>query len=297
MTEILDVINNIGYVQLMDAGNHWRTDPLYREFRSRNSLAIKKTTGQWFDHSERSGGSLAQLIQRTLSLPTLEQTKAYLGDLPLSVNGKDVVELNETKKFDKQILNKLKKDNSYWHSRGISDFVLEDFEGGLAENGRMKDRYVFPIFDEKKDLIGFSGRLVKNNDFLPKWKHLGQKKNFLFPFSATKHILESKSVMIVESIGDCLKLMECGIKNVYVSFGVSLSPKIVQQLLKLDVNKILISLNNEDSFVGNEAAQEFRNELTKYFDENQLVIALPTAKDFGEMSCEEILSWKTQYLN
>jgi len=222
-----------------------------------------------------------------------------MGDLPIYVDTRHSVELTDIKKFDKGLLIKLIKDNSYWNSRGVSDRTLKGFQGGIAQNGRMKGRYVFPIFDERGDLIGFSGRLTQKSDSLPKWKHLGQKKNFIFPANASKFIQETKTVMIIESIGDCLKLMECGINNVLVSFGVSLSPKIIQHLLKLDVGKIVISLNNDEDngFVGNEAAQEYKEELLNYFDESQLAIALPTAKDFGEMSCEEIISWKNQYLN
>lgn len=298
MSDILSVLNSIGYTQFLDMGTHWRTNPLYREYRSQNNLAIKKATGQWFDHSERVGGSLAQLVQKTLSLPDLEATRAYLGDIPISVDTRESVELTDVKKFDKSHLIKLLRDNSYWHSREISDRTLLPFRGGVAQNGRMKGRYVFPIFDERDDLIGFSGRLIQPSDFLPKWKHLGQKKNFIFPFQATKYIMESKSVMLVESIGDCLKLMECGVYNALVSFGVSLSPKIIQHLLKLDVSNIIISLNNdEDSFIGNEAAKEYKEELENYFDENQIKIALPTAKDFGEMTCEAIQQWKNQYLS
>lgn len=296
MSEILNVLNSIGYTSLTDFGNSWRCDPLYRSFRSRNSLAIKKTTGQWFDHSERYGGSLAKLVQKTLGLASLSDTKAYMGDLPITVDTRESVELTEIKKFDKNILIKLVRDNSYWHERGITDFVLNQFEGGLAvTKGRMIGRYVFPIFDERNDLIGFSGRLIQKSDVLPKWKHIGQKKNFVFPAMANKYIIESKEAILVESIGDCLKLLECGVRNVIVTFGVSLSPKIIQHLLKLDVNNIVISLNNdEDSFVGNQAALEYQSELENYFDANQIKISLPTQKDFGDMTCEEIFEWKTK---
>jgi hypothetical protein len=300
MSDIVSVLNNIGYTNLIDSGTHYRTKPLYRDSDSSTVLCIKKATGQWYDHAERIGGSLAQLVQRTLNLPSTSDVRGYIGDLQSSIEKSNhVIELTEIKKFDKELLVKLIKDNSYWNSRGISDFTLKSLCGGVAQNGRMKDRYVFPIFDERHDIIGFAGRLLKKDNFLPKWKILGQKKNFLFPTSASTEIMSSKSVILVESIGDCLKLMECGINNVLVLFGVSISPKIIQYLLRLDVNKIIISLNNDsnNNFVGNKAAEECKVELSNYFDENQLLVALPTSKDFGEMPCEEILSWKNQYLN
>lgn len=300
MTDILSVLNSIGYVQLNDFGLHWRCDPLYRVSRSHNALAIKKDTGQWFDHSERIGGSLAQLIQKTLNLNDLEATKKYLGDLPVTVSTRESVELTDVKKFPKEILIKLQKDNSYWNARGISDFTLKPFEGGVATTkGRMIGRYVFPIFDERKELIGFAGRLLHPSDKYPKWKLLGQKKNFIFPFENFKAIKKCNSVIIVESVGDCLKMMECGIFNVLVSFGVSLSPKLIEWLLKLDVGKIIIALNNDEDggFVGNQASEEYRDELLNYFDKNQVKIALPTAKDFGEMTCDAIFQWKTEHLD
>lgn len=298
MTEIFEILNKIGYINLADSGQCWRTNPLYRSYRSQNNLVIKKTTGQWYDHSERVGGGLHSLIQKTLKLSNIEETKKYIGELPI-IQQRDAIELCETKKFDKSLLYKLDRDNSYWNNRGVSDWIIEKFNGGVAHNGRMKGRYVFPIFDEKNDLIGFSGRLIEKNDNLPKWKHLGQKKNFLFPSFSKEFILKEKTVILIESIGDCLKLSECGVNNTMVSFGVDLSPKIIQQLLKLDVQKILISLNNDEDngFVGNLAAEEYKNELKNYFDEAQITIALPSAKDFGEMTCEQINLWKTQYLS
>jgi len=299
MSDILSILNSIGYVTLVDSGEVWRTKPLYRDSDNPTVLCIKKSNGQWYDHAERVGGGLAQLVQRTLNLPSLKDTKNYIGDVPISISNTESIELCDVKKFDKASLIKLVNDGSYWVARGVSNYTLSKFSGGVAATGRMKDRYVFPIFDERNDLIGFSGRLLYKSASVPKWKHLGQKKNFIFPSSSSEVIMKTKEVILVESIGDCLKMMECGIFNVLVSFGVSLSPKIVQHLLKLDVQKIIISLNNdeENGFVGNKASKEYQKTLSSFFDESQLVIALPTAKDFGEMSCEEIYSWKKQYLN
>jgi hypothetical protein len=281
--KVLDVLHSIGYTNLIDSGTHFRTDPLYREFRSRNTLAIQKTTGRWFDHSERSGGSLAQLIQKTLSLPSLEATKAYLGDLPMTIDVRDSVELTNTKKFDKGLLVKLLRENAYWHSRGISDRTLIPFRGGVAQNGRMKGRFVFPIFDERDDLIGFAGRILNKNENHPSWKLLGAKKNWVFPLPNA--IQEKKSVILVESIGDCLSLFEIGIKNVLVLFGVCLSNEIIKTLLKYDVKKIHILLNNDDGagFTGNLASESIVEDLTSFFDNHQVRIITPPKNDINEM--------------
>ena len=285
MSDIILVLNNIGYSQLNDAGSIWRTNPLYREYRSQNSLAIKKSTGQWFDHSERQGGSLAQLVQKTLSLPDLEATKAYLGDLPILVDIRESVELTDIKKFDKGLLVKLIKDNEYWNKRGISDQVLNAFGGGLAQNGRMKGRYTIPIFDSREDLIGFAGRILVKQPNVPPWKLLGGKKNWVFPQSSQSSIFNKKSVVLVESIGDLFSLLEIGVDNVIVLFGVCLGPEIIKNLLRNDVERISILLNNDEDkgFVGNLAAESIKEDLCSFFDESQVIIITPPRNDLNEM--------------
>lgn len=292
MTEVITVLNSIGYTDITEVGGIYRMKPIYRESDNNTVLCVKKSTGQYFDHAERVGGSLAQLVQRTLKLASTSDSKQYLGDIPLTFDNKESTELTETKHFDKSILVKLIHDNSYWNGRGVSDFVLDQFRGvGVAQNGRMKGRYVFSIFDNKDDLIGFAGRQLKDNPDFPKWRLLGAKKNWIFPLLSTEHILKSKTVILCESVGDLLACMECGIKNVLVTFGVNLHSKIIEHLLKLDVSKIIIALNNDEDggFVGNQASEEFQVELQKYFDKNQIKIALPPAKDFGEIKDPEII--------
>ena len=118
----------------------------------------------------------------------------------------------------------------------------------------------------------------------------------MYMFEAKKNakiIKETKEVLIVESIGDALSLYSAGIKNVIVSFGLDISTSIINFLLKLDVTTIRICFNNdsENKFAGNNAAEKGYEKLTKFFDRNQIVINLPSKKDFGEMSAEEITQW------
>lgn len=284
MNEIQIILNNIGYSDLRDFGDSWRTKPIYRASDNPTSLCIKKSTGEWYDFSERVGGKLPQLVQKTLNLQSIDSVKEHLGGLSEVLNSSNQeVGLIDVKKFDKLIINKLIKNPSYWESRGISSFVLDKFNGGVAENGRMKGRYVFPIFDEKGDIIGFTGRAINKNNI--KWKHLGNKSNWLFPNIGHKDIQIKKSVILVESPGDALSLIEVGIKNVIVLFGVDISSKIVCFLLKNDLNNIKIILNNdyENNFVGNKAALDIKKELLSHFDESQVEIITPPENDLNDM--------------
>ena len=110
-------------------------------------------------------------------------------------------------------------------------------------------------------------------------------------------IVKRKEAILVEGIGDMLSMVDSGMSNVIVTFGVDISSTILSYLLKLDVSRIVIAFNNdkEKNMAGNNAAYENMRNLTKYFDEHQVIVALPTKKnDFGEMTKEEILEWKTQ---
>lgn len=293
MNTVEEILSQIGY-NLVDFGQEYRAKPLYRPSDNSTSLCIRKSTGQWYDFSERTGGSLNLLIQKTLGdIPAEIKEKILSGNLRVR---DEAIELNDIKKFDKSLLIKLDKNHDYWMGRGISKHIIEEFKGGVALNGRMANRYVFPIFNERHDLVGFSGRTLFKNTKSPKWKHLGKKSLWCYPvFLNQESIIEEKEVILVESIGDMLALFNSGIRNVIVTFGLDISSAIIEYLLKVDVNRIYISFNNDinNNNSGNIAAQEGKEKLINYFDESQISIALPESKnDFGVMTHEEILTWK-----
>jgi len=297
---IYQILTDLGY-QLKDYGKEYRARPLYRESDNDTVLKIYKDSGNWFDFKENISGDFSSLVGMTLKLDSPEKAKEWLKDKNFIF--KKICEptkplLKSTKKFDLELLKNLEIDNRYWNSRGVNDHTLCQFRGGMAKVGKMKNRYVFPIFNSANDIIGFSGRDTTGASKI-KWKHLGEKNDFLYPlFLNQKDILESKQVFIIESIGDMLSLWQAGIKNTIVLFGVSMNLKILNYLLKIDINKIYISLNNdflnkgEGYGCGNISSQKIYNKLIRYFDEKQLSVRLPTKKDFGEMNVEEILQWK-----
>jgi DNA primase len=95
-------------------------------------------------------------------------------------------------------------------------------------------------------------------------------------------------------VGDMLSLWEAGVKNSMVIFGLDASVPQLNALIRLDPNKIIISLNNDEknNSAGNLAAEKLERKLLKYFDRNQVSVKLPTENDFGEMSVQQIKEWK-----
>ena len=293
---VYQILTDLGY-KLKDCGKEYRARPLYRDSDNDTVLKIYKDTGHWFDFKENISGDFTSLVGMTLKLEDPVKAKEWLKDKNFAFHQPKEVSkplLKSTKKFDLDLLSNLENNHSYWNKRGINNETLSQFKGGVGKAGKMKNRYVFPIFDIKNNIIGFSGRDITNLSKI-KWKHLGEKNDFVYPLFLNSQAIEAqKEVVLVESIGDMLSLYQAGIKNVLVTFGTSLSLGILNYLLKMDVKKIYISLNNDSNKnnAGNIGAEKTYSRLKRYFDDKQLKISLPTKKDFGEMNKEEILQWK-----
>jgi hypothetical protein len=207
------------------------------------------------------------------------------------------IELPKTWPVD--VLADLVQDHSYWIGRGISEETLKQFRGGLATKGQMKGRYVFPIFDQMNEdrIIGFTGRRVDKEEEM-KWKHLSSKS--LFIFGDPDECESTHRVILVESIGDLLKLREHGVKDVLCLFGVSMSQAVLAKIIALNPASIIISTNRDKAkviagvqhYVGQEAAEKIRRTLSKFFDESAIQIVFPPEregqKDWGTATVEEI---------
>lgn len=293
---VYEILTELGY-QLKDYGKEFRAKPLYRDSDNDTVLRIYKDTGKWFDFKQNISGDINSLVRLTLKIDDPDKAQEWLKNKNFHTNysieyTKPI--LKSTKKFDFNLLDNLEDNNSYWNQRGINNNTLIQFKGGIANAGKMKKRYVFPIFNIKSDIIGFSGRDITNLSKI-KWKHLGEKNDFLYPLFLNSEIIENqKEVILVESIGDMLSLWQADVKNVLVTFGTNLSLTILNYCLKIDVKKIYISLNNDSNKnnAGNIGAEKTHARLKRYFDDKQLQIALPIKKDFGEMTKEEIMQWK-----
>jgi len=294
MEDLEKVLIDIGYT-LIDRGNEYRTNALYRGGNNNTSLCISKKDGRWYDFKERVGGRFEELVKLTLRIDKAEVEK-ILADKnlssPVTVIKSPADRENKTKIFKKEQLGTLVKDHSYWESRGVKKETIKIFDGGVALSGKMKNRYVFPIFNSREQLVGVSGRTFKPDDPRVKWKHIGIKSNWVYPLQCNSKIIKkNKKVILIESIGDMLSLWDAGVKNTIVLFGLDASISVLNTLIRLNPIKISISLNNDKSLAGNKASAKLKKKLNKYFNYNQSEIKLPTKNDFGEMSEKEIQNW------
>ena len=294
------MLYELGYSNISEYPREYRTRPISRDSDNNTVLRIDKTTGRFVDFAENISGSFEDLVKLTLKMKTVDEAQKWVSSKGQSQGDTKIEivkpEIKSPKVFNKTCLSKLVSNHMYWQSRGISEDTVSQFKGGIIGEGKMKNRYVFPIFDAKDRLVGVSGRYTKpiKYDSIPKWKHIGDKYAWKYPlFLNHKIIIKEKKVFLVESIGDMLSLWEAGVKNSIVTFGLDVSSTIMGVLLRFDLDKIYISFNNDSNknSRGNFAAKKVEQKLLKHFDPNQIEVKLPTKNDFGDMDTKEIQSW------
>ena len=298
MTDFKNILLDLGYSNIKDNGKELRMRPLYRDSNNDTVLSVRKDTGHFIDFSKSISGSFEYLIQLSLNLKSIEDAKKTLVEKwsITEIKREHRPTVKTAKIFPKEYLTKIIPTHDYWLDRGVSLETVEIFKGGVVHNGTMANRYIFPIFDFKNNLIGVTGRLINSspNSNTPKWLHKGKTSEWKYPLQANHGIIkEKKEIFLIESIGDMLSLWEAGIKNTLIVFGLNLSASLISLLIKLDPDKIFISFNNdsENNSAGNKAALVSKKKLLSHFDPDQIKITLPDKNDFGDMNTEEIKRW------
>ena len=296
---IINILNSIGQ-PYKDFGNYISTSASWRGGDDISSVAIYYNDNKVIDFVLSERYTVNKLFSLLLNKKNEIEVNDYIKSF--GFNTSSFIDKSKIKSpivFDSSILNKLLPIHDYWIKRGISLEVLEELKGGMyaGDLNIYKNRYVFPCFNSKKQIIFVSARDVTGNNKV-KWLLKGQKTNAVYPASNNlKHILQAnRTVILCESVGDSISLSTCGIKNNLVLFGTEVNLSIINLLLKININKIIISTNDDSlsNGAGNKASVKIYNRLNRYFDKKQLEIKLPVGgNDWNEIlvnkSKEEIL--------
>jgi hypothetical protein len=304
--KIKQSLMDLGY-KLSDRGSYWQTNAVFRNGDNKTAIQVYKDTGVWKDHVQGSKFSPFQrLVEITLGTNDQSEVKKYLEEDLDSLYTRRVseekIEMEEV--YPIECLKKLLPHYRFYNDKGIRDETLKFFKGGYATEGQLNKRFVFPIYNEHGQIHGFSGRDMIKSENRPKWKHIGKKKNWIYPLhvdeSIKKSIDKSGQVILVESIGDLLNLHEFGFKNALATFGLDVSPKLICALVSLAPDQVVLSFNNDsdkDSNRGLEACIKNYLKLLSYFDPKKLLICLPTANDFGDMNNDQFKSWQKKLVS
>jgi hypothetical protein len=294
---IVDLLKKMGYMPEKSGSDYLRMKAIYRNSAS-SSLSVNTKSGWFTDFVTGQSGPLVKLAMITLNINE-KDAKNFLRDeyFDSSANAQEEEEetkIVQDKFFDSDFVKDLMPWYTFYKNRGISEQTVKDFGGGVKTYGKLNNRFVFPIYQGEK-IIGLAGRDLYTNSQRPKWKILGRKANFVYPYKLTHSDIESsRCVILVESIGDALSLYEAGIKNFLVLFGLSVSKPVILTLIKSNVDKIIIATNNDidsETNRGMEAALGIKYKLSKFFSSDSIFVKLPYKKDFGDMEKQEIIEW------
>jgi DNA primase len=120
----------------------------------------------------------------------------------------------------------------------ITGLVISNEQGRHYD--RFRDRIMFPIHDQKGQIIGFGGRLLGNEgeDTGPKYLNspetpLFQKGHELYGlFLARRAIREASRVLVVEGYMDVVALAQHGIGYAVATLGTATTPSHVTRLMR-----------------------------------------------------------------
>ena len=146
---------------------------------------------------------------------------------------------------------------------------------------RFRNRVIFPIFDIKKKIIGFGGRVL--DDSLPKYLNSPESIIFnkgynLYGINIAKEAVKDKSFILVEGYMDVIKMHIYGYSSAVAALGTSLTDNQIK-LMKRYSKDFYVAFDSDDA--GQKAALRSMNMLKKN-NLNAKVIIIPDAKDPDE---------------
>ena len=197
----------------------------------------------------------------------------------------------------------------YLNSRQINDEVIKEFEIGLSLESRddltnllvkkdydlatlnkiglssddhdiYNDRIMFPLYDVSGKVVGFSGRIYKDNG---QNKYLNTKETEIFKKGemlyhyhiAREECRLKKSVIVMEGFMDVIRASTIGIKNTVALMGTALTKEQINLIKRLS-NNIILCLDGDGP--GVKAATSIGEELLRGGVEVKVVI-LPDNDD------------------
>ncbi|MCE1165583.1 MAG: DNA primase [Bacteroidetes bacterium] len=111
---------------------------------------------------------------------------------------------------------------------------------------RFRGRLIFPVFNESGKVVGFGGRILKNDKETAKYINSPEtkvylKSKILYGLNFSKdHIRSNDYVILVEGYMDVVSLFQAGIKNTVASSGTALTVEQVHLISRYTKNIVLL---------------------------------------------------------
>ena len=150
---------------------------------------------------------------------------------------------------------------------------------------RFRDRIMFPILDQRGNVIGFGGRVIGDGE--PKYLNspetpIFEKGRELYGLSqARKAIHEADTVIVVEGYMDVVGLAQLGVENVVASLGTATTGMHVQKLLK-QASRVVFCFDRDSA--GDRAAKRAMENSLEYLVDGKRVeiLQMPGNQDPDE---------------
>src|SRR5690606_17746817 len=203
------------------------------EIKLRESLFIlsefakKYFVEQLNETEEGQNIGLSYFKERGFTKETIE--KFELGYSPAKRNA--FTEFAEQKGYGKNIL----------EASGLS--MYKDDLPGID---RFRERVMFPIHSFSGRILGFGGRILRNDVKVAKYlnspeNEIYHKSKILYGiFQSKQAILKENECLLVEGYTDVISLHQSGIENVVASSGTSLTPDQIRLMKRLTPNVTIL---------------------------------------------------------
>lgn len=166
--------------------------------------------------------------------------------------------------------------------KGYREELLKEL-GLTSSHGRdfYRERVIFPFYNLSGKIIGFGGRILKDNAKAPKYLNspeseiYNKRKSLYGLYQARSDIRKKDSCILVEGYTDVLSLHQNEIKNVVASSGTSLTVEQVSLIKRFTENAIVL-------YDGDAAGQKAALRGLDIFLEqgvNVKVVVLPAGQD------------------
>lgn len=242
------------------------------------SLTLSDEKGLCFCFVCQIGADAIGFMQQKLGLTFSESIEriAFKNDIILTYEDIDpelaAQEAKRRAQFSEQLNNQQKlfrsllKDTrasrirQFLDDRKILPSTSKYFELGYASTGFFADRITVPIHDHIGSLIGFTGRITRE-DIKPKYKN--SENNDYFDKSrivfnehrASAAIKESDSIVFVEGHFDVISLWQYGIANVVAMQGTVAPSEAVLSRLSKKTKRFILCYDSDEG--GKKAIEQF----------------------------------------
>ncbi len=285
--DIVEFISN--YVELKKTGNYYKgLCPFHQERNPSFFISPQKQIFKCFGCNV--AGDVITFYMKIEGLSFKEAIKNLADKFNIEINFKEQKEnISVYKKFleiNRLALNFFKRNLqqnqeviNYLKSRGLTEETINFFDLGYASSGshlrdyfftlgykledlkevgllndkfedKFQGRIMFPLINEKRKLIGFTGRLYPETDYGSKYLNtaenkLFKKSKFLYGLVYSQAEIEKKKeVIIIEGQFDFLLAYQNGIKNVVAVSGSAFTQDQLN-ILKFLTKNFVLAFDND----------------------------------------------------